>query len=82
LEVGKRADIALWRVDDIWHAGIDDPVAALVFGATPRVHTLLVEGRIVVEGSELRTASEQAIAHDLRAQSSRLAARARTAGIV
>jgi cytosine/adenosine deaminase-related metal-dependent hydrolase len=82
LEVGKRADIALWRVDDIWHAGIDDPVAALVFGAAPRVHTLLVEGRIVVEDNELRTASEQAIAHDLRAQSARLAERARAAGIV
>jgi cytosine/adenosine deaminase-related metal-dependent hydrolase len=82
LEVGKRADIALWRIDDIWHAGIDDPVAALVFGAAPRVHTLLVEGRVVVEGTELRTASEQAIAHDLRAQSARLAERARSAGIV
>jgi cytosine/adenosine deaminase-related metal-dependent hydrolase len=81
LEVGKRADIALWRIDDIWRAGIDDAVAALVFGATPRVHTLLVEGRVVVEGSELRTASEQAIAHDLRAQSVRLAERAERAGI-
>jgi hypothetical protein len=46
------------------------------------VHTLLVEGHVVVEGSELRTASEQAIAHDLRAQSARLAERARSAGIV
>jgi cytosine/adenosine deaminase-related metal-dependent hydrolase len=82
LEVGKRADIALWRVDDIWHAGIGDPVAALVFGAAPRVHTLLVEGRVVVQGCELRTASEQAIAHDLTAQSARLAARAERAGIV
>ena len=36
LEVGKRADVALWRIDDVWHAGIDDPVAALVLGATPR----------------------------------------------
>ena len=80
LEVGKRADIALWRIDDIWHAGIDDPVAALVFGAAPRVHMLLVEGRVVVEGGELRTASEQAIAHDLRAQSTRLAERAARAG--
>jgi 8-oxoguanine deaminase len=81
LEVGKRADIALWRIDDIWRAGIDDPVTALVFGATPRVHTLFVEGRVVVDGGELRTASEQAIAHDLRAQSARLAERARSAGI-
>jgi cytosine/adenosine deaminase-related metal-dependent hydrolase len=81
LEVGKRADVALWRIDDIWHAGIDDPVAALVLGATPRVHTLFVEGRAVVEGAELRTGSEQAIARDLRVQSARLLDRARAAGV-
>ena len=81
LEVGKRADVALWRVEDVWHAGIDDPVAALVFGAAARVHMLVVEGRVVVEDSELRTGSEQAIARDMRAQSARLAERARRAGV-
>jgi cytosine/adenosine deaminase-related metal-dependent hydrolase len=81
LEVGKRADIALWRIEDVWHAGIDDPVAALVLGAASRVHMLIVEGRIVVEGSELRTGSEQAIARDMRAQSARLLERARRAGV-
>jgi cytosine/adenosine deaminase-related metal-dependent hydrolase len=82
LEVGKRADIALWRVDDLWHAGIADPVAALVFGAAPRVHALVVEGNVVIDGGELRTGSEQAIAQDLRRQSARLADRARQAGLV
>jgi cytosine/adenosine deaminase-related metal-dependent hydrolase len=81
LEVGKRADVALWRVEDVWHAGIDDPVAALVFGAASRVHMLIVEGRVVVEDSELRTGSEQAIAGDMRAQSARLVDRARRAGV-
>ena len=32
LEVGKLADLALWRLDTLAHAGIADPVAALVFG--------------------------------------------------
>ena len=32
LEVGKLADVVLWRLDDLDHAGIDDPVAALVLG--------------------------------------------------
>jgi cytosine/adenosine deaminase-related metal-dependent hydrolase len=81
LEPGKRADIALWRMDELWHAGIDDPVAALVFGAAPRAHVLLVEGNVVIDGGELRTGSEQAIAQDLRRQSARLAERARQAGI-
>ena len=35
LEVGKLADIVLWRLDDLDHAGIADPVAALVLGARP-----------------------------------------------
>ena len=33
LEPGKLADVALWRLDGLGHAGIDDPVAALVLGA-------------------------------------------------
>ena len=32
LEVGKLADVALWDLDGLGHAGIADPVAALVFG--------------------------------------------------
>ena len=32
IEVGKLADLALWRVDTLPHADIADPVAALVLG--------------------------------------------------
>src|SRR5699024_10117668 len=35
LETGKLADIAVWRMDGVEHAGITDPVAALVLGALP-----------------------------------------------
>jgi cytosine/adenosine deaminase-related metal-dependent hydrolase len=76
LEPGKLADIALWRIDDVDHAGIADPVAALVMGPRPLVHTLIVGGRVVVGGGELRTSDEAAIARDLNAQSRRLASRA------
>jgi 8-oxoguanine deaminase len=69
LEPGKLADVALWRIDDLGHAGIEDPVAALVLGATPRVDTLLVGGRAVVRSGELRTADEDALARDLAAAS-------------
>ena len=58
LEVGKLADVALWRLDGLDGAGIEDPVAALVFGATQAVELLLVGGREIVEGGELRTADE------------------------
>ena len=76
LEPGKVADVALWRIDGVDHAGIADPVAALVLGPRPLVDTLLVGGRVVVEGGELRTADEHAVARDLAAASTRLAAKA------
>lgn len=79
LEPGKLADIALWRIDDVGHAGIADPLAALVFGATPGVDTLIVHGRPVVEGGELRTASTAEIAAAARTESERLLRRAGTA---
>jgi cytosine/adenosine deaminase-related metal-dependent hydrolase len=66
LEPGKLADLALWRVDGLGHAGIIDPVAALVFGAAPPLELLTVGGRIVVERDELRTADEASLAADLR----------------
>ncbi len=51
LEPGKLADVALWRVDDLAHAGIADPVAALVLGPPRPVDTLLVDGHAVVAGA-------------------------------
>ncbi len=49
LEVGKLADIAVWRLDTLAHIDIVDPIAALVLGAPPRLELLLVGGRPVVE---------------------------------
>jgi cytosine/adenosine deaminase-related metal-dependent hydrolase len=62
LEVGKLADIALWRLDGLGHAGIDDPVAALVFGPPAPLALLLVGGRSIVERGQLRTADEADLA--------------------
>jgi cytosine/adenosine deaminase-related metal-dependent hydrolase len=76
LEPGKLADVALWRLDDLDHAGIADPVAALVLGPRPRVELLLVGGRPVIDGGELRTAHEDELARELAAASRRLADRA------
>ena len=72
LEPGKLADVALWRLDGIDHAGIADPVAALVLGPRPRVDRLLVGGRTVVEDGRLLTGDEDAIARDIAAASRRL----------
>jgi len=80
LEAGKLADVALWDLNGLAHAGIADPVAALVFGSPRRVHTLYVQGRAVVEDRELRTGDEAVIAADLTREARRLVDRAQRAG--
>jgi 8-oxoguanine deaminase len=55
LAAGKRADIALFDLRDVGYSGVEDVVAALVLCAPTRVDTLVVEGRVVVEGHEIRT---------------------------
>jgi cytosine/adenosine deaminase-related metal-dependent hydrolase len=67
LEPGSLADIVLWRLDDLDHAGIEDPVAALVLGARPLADRVFVGGREVVRGGELLTADVEEIARDLAA---------------
>jgi cytosine/adenosine deaminase-related metal-dependent hydrolase len=74
LEAGKLADIALWRVDTLPHAGIADPVAALVLGARPPLELLLVNGKPVVERDRLVTVDEQQVTADARRASASLAA--------
>ena len=54
LEVGKRADIAVWDVSGIEAAGSWDRVALLLAGPT-RVRDLIVEGRQVVRSGQMMT---------------------------
>ncbi len=77
LEVGKQADVALWRVDGLGHADIADPVAALVLGPPAPVELLTVAGTAVVAGGELRTADPAALASDARAAARELLRRVR-----
>jgi cytosine/adenosine deaminase-related metal-dependent hydrolase len=62
LESAKLADVALWRLDTLPHAGIADPVAALVLGARAPVELLLVNGEPVVEHDRLVTVDEAQVA--------------------
>jgi cytosine/adenosine deaminase-related metal-dependent hydrolase len=55
LEVGKRADIALWDVSGVEAAGAWDPVAALVLCGPGRVRDLWVEGRRIVRWGQMAT---------------------------
>ena len=75
LEPGKLADIALWRLDGVAHAGIEDPVAALVLGSRPPLNKLLVNGTAVVEDDVLLTADESQLAADAARMARKLHAR-------
>ncbi|THG30936.1 8-oxoguanine deaminase [Naasia lichenicola] len=62
LEVGKLADIAVWRIDTVEFAGIADPVAALTLGAQPPLELLLVGGEAVVRQGELTRVDSRELA--------------------
>jgi cytosine/adenosine deaminase-related metal-dependent hydrolase len=61
LEPGKLADIALWDLTGLGHAGIEDPVAALVLGPAAPLRLLLAGGRAVVQDGALSTVDEVAL---------------------
>jgi cytosine/adenosine deaminase-related metal-dependent hydrolase len=76
IEVGKLADVALWRLDTLPHIDIADPVAALVLGSPPPLELMVVNGKPVVERDRLVNVDEAALAGDVRAASKRLLERA------
>jgi cytosine/adenosine deaminase-related metal-dependent hydrolase len=75
LEVGKLADVAVWRLDTLAHIDIADPIAALVLGAPPPLELLVVNGRPVVEQDRLVSVDEDTLALDVNAASRKLLAR-------
>ncbi len=79
LEPGKQADLALFRVDDLAHAGgLHDPVASLVFcTGRQNADTVLVAGEIRVKKGCLVGLDEQELA---ARQNQRAAAVLRRAG--
>ncbi len=72
IEVGKRADLAVWRTDGLEFGGAEDLVANLVLSGPHKVDRLIVDGRDVVRGGALVQADEQEIAREHRKQSVRL----------
>ncbi len=73
---GKLADVAVWELDDLGHAGIADPIAALVLGPLPRLRLLVRGGRIVVRDGHLLAASEVDLTRELRGAAGRIRANA------
>jgi cytosine/adenosine deaminase-related metal-dependent hydrolase len=73
LAPGKCADVALFRIDDLAHAGIADPLAGLALAPPARASAVIVNGRVVVFDGRLLTADEDEIAREIAATSAWLA---------
>ncbi|MFX0579803.1 8-oxoguanine deaminase [Nocardia nepalensis] len=76
IEPGKLADLALWRLDTPAHAGIDDPVTALILGSAPPLAALIVNGRTVVRDGEVRTVDEEKVGGEVARAQAALVAKA------
>ena len=72
LEPGMCADVACFRIDDLAHSGIADPLAGLALAPPARAQTVIVNGRVVVRDGRLLTADEDAITREIAATSARL----------
>ncbi len=66
LEVGKRADFAVWDVRGLGNAGAWDPVAALVLCGPQRVRDLYVEGAPVVRETRIARLDMPRVAEQAR----------------
>ncbi len=73
LEVGKRADFAVWDVRTLANAGAWDPVAALVLCGPQKVRDLYVEGRAVVREGQIARLDMPVIVERARALAAGLA---------
>ncbi len=63
VEVGKAADLAVFRLDQIDYAGaMADPAAAILMcGAGPRAEYTIVNGKVLVEHGKLVGVDEEAL---------------------
>jgi len=75
LEVGKCADVAFFRVDDLAHAGVRDALAGLALAPPARAEAVVVNGKEVVREGRLLPADEETVAREI-SEASRLLAKA------
>lgn len=80
IEVGKLADLVLWKLDDIGHIDIVDPIAALVLGPKAEVKALLVNGEVRVQHGLITAISHEEIAQQAARASKRILTSAKKAG--
>jgi 5-methylthioadenosine/S-adenosylhomocysteine deaminase len=73
IEVGKRADLALVRLDRLHSTPVEDVVSAVVYSDQPDdVDTVLVDGELVLRDSKLLTIDEKDTMVTARSEGERL----------
>jgi 5-methylthioadenosine/S-adenosylhomocysteine deaminase len=77
LEPGKRADIAVFDLDDAFVGPVHEPISSLVYAALgSEARTVLVDGRVVMRDRRLTTLDEAAVLDRARSAAHALARRA------
>jgi 8-oxoguanine deaminase len=61
IAVGKMADLALFKLDELRFSGNGDPLAALVLCGAHRADRVMVGGRWIVENGEIAGLDEAAL---------------------
>ena len=75
LEVGKRADVAVVRLERLHTTPVKDVVSALVYSTGPDdVDTVVIDGRLVMKGRELLTIDERETIANAKLEAEKLAA--------
>jgi 5-methylthioadenosine/S-adenosylhomocysteine deaminase len=73
IEVGKKADLTLFRVDSARMTPLHDPERTLIYaGRGSDVETVIVDGTVVLEGGELTLADEERVLREARERTARL----------
>lgn len=73
---GAKADLLLFRLDTLTMSPVRDPIKNLVFtGGRQDLDTVMVDGKIVMQGGVIDGVDERALARDLQAATERMWAR-------
>ncbi|KAJ5154993.1 uncharacterized protein N7500_010432 [Penicillium coprophilum] len=70
---GKKADLVMFRCDDIDTVPVVDPIATVVFHASPKnIDTVIVDGRIVKQNGQLVGIDWESLQDQIKSRSQRL----------
>ncbi len=73
IEIGKRADLTLFDLNEVRTTPCPDPVSTIVYAAeASNIRTVIIDGQTVMRDRRLTTINEQDVTRDAREMSARL----------